>query len=628
MCGIDGMLDPAGGVRRAVPRMNDCLRHRGPDDEGTWASQDGRVGLGHRRLAIIDLTAAGHQPMSSASGRYTIVFNGEVYNFERLRAALRPPTQGYRGSSDTEVLLEAFDQLGVQQAVARFEGMFAFAVWDAKESVLYLGRDRFGKKPLYYAMAGSRFVFASELKALMPELPTLDVDPASREGFLQAGYVMGPQAILRGVRRLPPGTWMDVRIGEPPGDPVPFWSPQAAVLGGRDAAARPEAAADQLESLLGDAVRDRLVSDVPLGAFLSGGVDSSTVVALMARHSDRVKTFTIAWDDPAYDESAHARAVAEHLRTEHHERHVSAEDAIKAVHRLADVYDEPFADASQVPTLLVCEAARRHVTVALSGDGGDEVFGGYNRYLYGPRLWRRARLAPRPVRAAVAGVVERAPVDALNAVGRRLGRALPPPLRHRLLGDKMRKAARVLRARDREDIHRILLSTGWPEGDLPPVHPDPSLPMQEWMMLEDVRGYLPDDILVKVDRASMAVGLEVRAPLLDQRVYEFAWRLPLDLRIRQGTTKWLLRQVLHRYVPRDLVERPKMGFAMPAGPWLRGPLRDWGNALLEPDAVRASGLDAAMVARLWSDHQSGRRDWTAPLWAVLVYRQWHDRWLA
>ncbi|MHB1261332.1 MAG: asparagine synthase (glutamine-hydrolyzing) [Thermoplasmatota archaeon] len=628
MCGIAGVLDPAGGVSQALAQATDALRHRGPDDAGSWTSADGAVGLGHRRLAIIDLSSAGHQPMASASGRYVIAFNGEVYNFERLRATLGS-TARFRGGSDTEVMLAAFERWGVKDSIARFEGMFAFAVWDQVEGVLTLARDRLGKKPLYYTNGPGRLVFASELKAIRAASVPSSLDPAARDAFLHLGYVPGPGTIDAGIRKVPPGAFLHARPGVAPAEPVAYWA-IAEVAARPRVAVDPAVALDRLEALLGDAVRDRMISDVPLGAFLSGGIDSSTVVALMAKSSAApIRTFTIGWEDAGYDESPHARAVAQHLGTEHSETVVGVEDVLGMLDRLPVVYNEPLADASQIPTLLVCEAARRHVTVALSGDGGDEVFGGYNRYTHAPVAWHRMQRLPGPLRRMGAALAQAAPPQAVNVLGRILRPALPRFLHQAMLGDKLHKAGRMASAKTREEAYWVLATTGWPGPGRPPApRAEGSLPFAEWMMLADAQGYLPEDILAKVDRASMAVALETRAPLLDHRVVEFAWSLPLDLRVRDGTTKWLLRRLLDRHVPRGLVERPKMGFAMPMDTWLRGPLRPWAEPLLETTRLHRSGLDAATVRRLWRQHQRGSHDWSPALWAVLTYQAWWERWMS
>jgi asparagine synthase (glutamine-hydrolysing) len=644
MCGIAGLIDPTASTSHedlaALARtMADAIAHRGPDDAGTWVDAAAGVALGHRRLSIIDLSPHGHQPMVSASGRYVIVYNGEIYNHEGIRAAIdavgSPPR--WRGHSDTEVMLAAFERYGIDDALARFNGMFAFALWDRSTRTLHLARDRLGEKPLYYGMAGGRFAFASELSA-MSRLPGFDgdVDRGALASYLRLGYVPSPRSIVRGIAKLPPGTRAELTVagGRAQVRTLTYWDIDAvarAGLAAPSAADEPEALAllrDKLEA----SVALRMVADVPVGAFLSGGIDSSLIVALMQRLSSTpVRTFTIGFDDPAFDEAPFARAVARHLRTDHTEVYVTAADALAVVPRLPTIYDEPFADASQIPTVLVSQIARSHVTVSLSGDAGDELFAGYERYVRGSAVAR----VPAPLRAAAGNVLRGMSPAALDAGGAALERMLPRKLRPAHVGEKLAKLAPVLGNRDARAMYEGLL-THWRGESVPAAASrdaaaegvlaslaDATLPFEPWMMLVDQKSYLPDDILVKVDRAAMAVGLETRVPLLDHTLVEHAWTIPLSLKLRDGRGKYLLRALLATLVPPALTERPKRGFAVPLAAWLRGPLRDWGEALLDETAMREQGfLDASRVRARWSEHVRGTRDAHDDLWPVLVFQAW------
>lgn len=652
MCGICGFLAPPAGkdggtpaaLERTVRAMAGTLAHRGPDGEGAWVDAAAGVGLGHRRLAIVDLSPAGDQPMHSANGRWTVVFNGEIYNFRELRHELEAEGHVFRGHSDTEVLVEACARDGIAAVLPRLNGIFALAAWDRRERVLHLARDPLGVKPLYWARAGEVWLFASQPKALRahPAFAAAGlggIDPAALAAYLRLGCVPAPLSIHQGVRMLEPGTRLTLRAGAASGDPegTVFWSLDAVARAGRaDPLDLPdEAAADALEALLTDAVGRQMVADVPLGAFLSGGIDSSTVVALMQAQSARpVRSFTIGFREAGFDEADHARAVAAHLGTDHTELVVEPGHALDLVPRLAEWYDEPFADSSQIPTLLVSALTRRHVTVALSGDGGDELFGGYNRHLWAPRLDRRLAPLPPEVRRAAAAALRAVPPAGWD----RLAALVPAAVRPRQTGDKLHKLAGVLEARDPAALYRRLTErwsgAGVPVrggGTAPPVWgrrpvPDGLGPLERLLYL-DSTGYLPDDILAKVDRASMAVGLEARVPLLDPRVVALAWRLPAAQKTRGGTGKWLLRRVLHRHVPPALVERPKSGFAVPLDSWLRGPLRDWAEALLDPHRLADDGLlDPGPVRALWTEHRDGRRNHREELWAVLMFQAWRERW--
>jgi asparagine synthase (glutamine-hydrolysing) len=644
MCGLTGFVEPArerpaAELRTTVGRMAETLRHRGPDAGGVWTDAAVGVALGFRRLAILDLSEEGNQPMISACGRYVTVFNGEIYNHKELRQQLEGVGHGFRGHSDTEVLLAAFSCWGVEQALRRCNGMFALAVWDRVSHVLQLARDRVGEKPMYYGWAGTALLFGSELKALRAH-PAFraEVDRDALALYFRHKYVPAPWSIYKGVSKLPPGTVLTVdcaTTGELP-TPRPYWSALAAAEAGVDRRRGIDETVEELDGLLRDAVALRMEADVPLGAFLSGGIDSSTVVALMQAQSGRpVKTFTIGYQDRDYDESVDALCVARHLGTEHTQLLVTPQECLAVILRLPTLYDEPFADSSQIAVYLVSELARRHVTVSLSGDGGDELFGGYNRYVWGPAVWHRARRIPRPLRRAAAGLLTARSPESWQRLLRRAGTLAPRSANQRLAGDKLHKVAGVLAAGRPEEIYLELVSH-WKQPSslvigaheqLTPVT-DPSRWARvageaEHMMYLDLVTYLPDDILAKLDRASMGVSLEARVPLLDHRVVEFAWRVPLAMKVRDGSTKWILRQVLYRYVPPSLVDRPKMGFGVPIDRWLRGPLRDWAEALLEPSRLLAEGyLDPLPVRARWTEHLSGRRDRQYLIWDVLMFQAW------
>jgi asparagine synthase (glutamine-hydrolysing) len=647
VCGLAGFLNrgeplEAAAMAALATRMADTLRHRGPDDAGVWVDPAAGVALAHRRLSIVDLSPLGRQPMASSSGEWMIVFNGEIYNFLELRSELEACGHIFRGHSDTEVMLAAFDEWGFDAALRRFNGMFAFAAWQRSARKLYLARDRLGKKPLYYGWAGRTFLFGSELKALRahPDFRG-EIDPGVLALFLRHSYVPSPYSIYRGIRSLPPASWL-VLGGEAPGalpEPVLFWSVrEVAERGLRRPFTSAEEALEELDSLLRDAVKLRMIADVPLGAFLSGGVDSSLVVALMQAQSARpVKTFAIGFREESFDEARHAKAVAAHLGTDHTEQYVTPADAMSVIPRLPAMFDEPFADSSQIPTFLVSKLARSRVTVSLSGDGGDELFGGYAAYLTNLRFWRRYGGLPRAARRMLAAGARALSPQAWDGLFTRLDPVLPAAVKRSSAGIRLHRLATALSQDTAETVYRSLMSYWQPpfslvRGACEPLtaFTDPARRaaldgFAEKMMYLDMISYLPDDILVKVDRASMAVSLEARGPLLDYRVAELAWRIPLSMKIRDGQGKWLLRRLLYRYVPRELVERPKAGFAVPIGAWIRGPLRDWAEELLRPERLAAGGLlDPAPVRNLWRHHIQGVHDWGRHLWPVLIFQAWRE----
>ncbi|MGI8549129.1 MAG: asparagine synthase (glutamine-hydrolyzing) [Gemmatimonadaceae bacterium] len=642
MCGFGGYWSPAGvgsDAETLLGRMTSCVAHRGPDDAGAWCDYSVGIALGFRRLSIIDLSATGHQPMHSASGRYVCTFNGEVYNFADLRNELAAIGASFRGHSDTEVLLAAFEQWGVVEGIKRAAGMFAIAVWDRQERCLHLIRDRLGEKPLYYGAPGGSLLFGSELKALRAH-PSWrgEINRGALALYLRHNYVPAPYSIYSGVRKVVPGTIVTFTDGDFDLPCVTtYWS---ALETAEHAAANPlnesdAAMVDQLDALLRRTIRDEMVADVPLGAFLSGGVDSSLLVAMMqAQSAAPVRTFTIGFDEPGYNEATHAKRVAQTLGTDHTELYVTPAETMAVIPRLPAMYDEPFADSSQIPTFLVAQLARKSVTVSLSGEGGDELFGGYNRYFWGDRLWRRLKPVPHPMRRALSRSLRAVSPARWDAVAATLQPVLPARYHVVAAGHKAHKTATFLGARTSDDMYRALM-THWPVPSDIAGAPEPRTlltgaermpafedPIQR-MMYFDLVTELPDDILVKVDRATMAVSLESRAPFLDHRVAEFAWRIPMRQKIRHGEGKWLLRQVLYKYVPRELIERPKMGFGVPIDSWLRGPLKDWAASLLAPDRLRREGyLAEAPITEAWRAQQSGEANDAHLLWGVLMFQAW------
>lgn len=639
MCGLTGFLDLTQSTAREalatrVDAMSRALAHRGPDDSGRFVAEETGLALGFRRLAIIDLSAAGHQPMTSADGRWTVSYNGEIYNYKTLRADLESAGVRLRGQSDTEVMLEHVARHGPLATVEKLVGMFAIALWDSRERQLWLFRDRLGIKPLYHGRQGDLILWGSELKALAAHpdwRPEVDREAVAR--YLRFNRIPAPRTIYRGVAKLEPGHWLRIDADDGARAGGRYWRLEDAVGGPRDLR-DPEEAVERLHARLREAVSCRMVADVPLGALLSGGIDSSTVVALMAEASDRpIKTFTIGFDNQGFDEAAHAKQVAAHLRTDHTELYLAPRIARDLIPDLPNWHDEPFADSSALPTYLVSKLAREQVTVALSGDGGDEVFLGYNRHL---ALARLARLDHLP--AGFRRLTARA-IEALGAGGvERLAALLPKDKRPRQAADKALKLARALARPDTD--HRYLDLIGhWraEDGLVSGDEPDDLLPTGLPRGLDpaaraaayDTLGYLPDDILTKVDRASMAVGLEARVPLLDHRVVELAWRMPTSVRMKGGVGKWPLRRILDRYVPRHLVERPKAGFAIPLGEWLRDPLREWAEDLLSERRLKQRGfVDPTPVRAAWTAHLEGTGQGRAEaLWNILMLESWAERWL-
>lgn len=657
MCGIAGCFVPSTmrtshELESLVSRMTGAVAHRGPDDQGLWVDAHHGVALGHRRLSIIDLSLAGHQPMLSHTGRYIIAFNGEIYNYRELKAELEQASSQashlrFQGSSDTEVMLAAFDCWGVEGAIPKFNGMFAFAVWDQQARSLILARDRCGEKPLYYGWAGDEFVFGSELKALRvhPKFQSA-ISRHALVLFMRFGYVPTPYSIYENVWKLPPASILRIdtnsEVGTSPAASE-YWSLEAiAESGCRNQLTLDDAAAtNQLDTLLTDSVKLRMVADVPLGAFLSGGIDSSTIVALMQKCSNRpVRTFTIGLRESNFNEAAFAEKVAAHLGCEHTELYVTHLQAIDAIGQLPVLYDEPFADSSQIPTYLVSRLARQHVTISLSGDGGDEIFGGYNRYQWADAFWRNAGGVPVRARRQLARLLQRLPYPVWQSILGVIEPMLPASVQLSNPADKLQKIASNLPADSRESLYLGLVSQ-WtdPMKVVRGVSqlPDSPTPLGRWpqlpdfiheMMYMDSVTYLPDDILVKLDRASMGVGLETRVPFLDHRIVEFSWQLPRKMKFRNGQTKWLLKQVLSRYVPARLTERPKAGFGIPIHEWLRGPLRDWAEALIEPDRLQREGyLDPEPVRQKWVEHLTGKYNHVHALWNVLMFQLWleHER---
>lgn len=643
MCGFAGFLGYKIFDSEVLRAMANAIESRGPDDAGYWFDGKEKIGLAHRRLSVLDLTSAGHQPMSSESDRYIIAFNGEIYN----HLALRDEIEGvkgfgyfnWRGHADTETLLAGIEAWGLEDTLKKSVGMFALALWDKNTQSLYLARDRFGEKPIYYGWQGNgvdrSFLFGSDLKALKVH-PAFsgEVDRGSLSLLLRHNYVPAPYSIYKEISKLEAGSILSISLKNREPLITKYWNPIDVALLGQSSlfTGSPTDAVDELEMLAKNAVRQQMLSDVPLGALLSGGIDSSTVVALMQSQSTcPVNTYTVGFNEKEFNESFHAKEVAKHLGTNHTEMFVSATDAMNVIPRLPSLFSEPFADSSQIPTFLVSQLARQNVTVALSGDGGDELFCGYNRYDLTERLWKNIQQIPIPLRGLLAKCI----LGVSRKSWDQFGRLLPGSKRYSSLGDKLHKGANVLRSTSFQDLYLGIVSqinnpTDWViggheyatklNGNLSFLS---GLDVVDQMMVLDTISYLPDDILVKVDRATMGVSLEGRVPFLDHRIYEFVWTLPLNYKLREGKTKWLLRQILYKYVPKELIERPKMGFGIPVADWLRGPLRDWAENLLGEEKLRREGYFHPHIIRVkWSEHLSGKRNWQAQLWAVLMFQAW------
>lgn len=642
MCGFAGYWGSqfsSDEAQQVLQSMGEAIAHRGPDDSGVWFDATNRLGLSHRRLSIVDLSPAGHQPMLSASARYVIAFNGEVYNHLKLRTLLEMERPWHwRGHSDTETLLACIEQWGIERTLKQAIGMFALAVWDKIEQSLTLTRDRLGEKPLYYGWQQGVLLFGSELKALRKH-PAFCA-PIQRNAlalYLRHNYIPAPYTIYQDIEKLQPGTLITFDPKNPKGRIETYWSASEAALAGRHQpfAGTAEQAVTALDDLLSDAIGQQMVADVSLGAFLSGGVDSSTVVALMQAQSKRpVKTFSIGFNEAQFNEAEHAKAVAKHLGTDHTELYVTPDDCLAVIPKLGAMYDEPFADSSQIPTYLVSQLAKSQVTVSLSGDAGDELFAGYNRYHIANKVWSKVEVLPTFIRRAVAAGLTAVSPSTWNSLYSPVTKFAPDKA-IRNIGDKLHKGAGVLHCQSIEDVYLNLVSH-WHQPEqmvLNSVEPmtrltDPAMrqllknPIEQMMLLDQI-SYLPDDILVKVDRAGMAVSLEGRVPFLDHRVVEFAWQLPLEYKLREGQTKWCLRQVLYKHVPKSLIERPKMGFGVPIDSWLRGPLREWASDLLDPATLKQQGFfDETAVQQMWLEHLSGRLNWQYHLWDILMFQAW------
>jgi asparagine synthase (glutamine-hydrolysing) len=649
MCGIVGVMTTALSRveerERLVESMNRCIAHRGPDDSGMWSEPTASVTLGFRRLAIIDLTEAGHQPMKSASGRFTIVFNGEVFNYVEIREELERDGARFRGHSDTEVILASFEHWGIEASVPKFVGMFAIAVWDEKLRRLSLIRDRLGIKPVYYAYRKGHLTFGSELKAIVAD-PSFErtIDQDALSAYLRYLYVPAPLTIFKGVRKLMPGHILTIEnVDAPLPAEEAYWSAndvyaaaQANAFDGSDV----EVVAE-LHRLLKDAVRLRMRSDVPMGALLSGGIDSSTVVGLMQEIATQpTRTFSIGFPGTAHDETAHAASIARALGTNHTELAVTGEDALNVVPMLPDLFDEPFADPSQIPTYLVCKLARRDVTVALSGDGGDEVWTGYERYIQGERIIGKLRNVPGAVRKFASAGIRTSNAQFWDRAYKTVAPIIDAGGRHRLAGEKIRKLGNLLSENSEGGMYRTLLSAGWQDPSSVMAHPTDattrieqllaqkeSIPLLDRMMLVDQQTYLADDLLAKVDRASMAVSLEARVPLLDHRVVEFGWRVDRRFKVRDGRGKWALRQVLYKLIDPELVDRPKTGFSVPIAEWLRGPLRQYAEDLLFSSRGE-QWLSTSQLRDTWSAFQKGADEYAFSLWAAVMFQAWKARWIA
>jgi asparagine synthase (glutamine-hydrolysing) len=637
MCGLTGVAWGKGASpfpEDSLRKMNDTMMHRGPDSSGIWIGES--VSLAHRRLSIVDLSSAGNQPMLSSSMDSVIIFNGEIYNHEEFWKSLNSG-HSRRGHSDTETLIESLEIMGPKWVLEKCVGMFAWAWWDNRDKSLWLARDRSGEKPLYYGMIGDRFYFASELKAIktLPDFKP-EIDRGALALYLRHNYIPGPYTIYKGINKLPPGSYLQIRIREALeiGAPIQYWDPRNLALSSRHAI-KDDEAVERLDLLLRQSVSGQLMSDVPVGAFLSGGIDSSAVVSVMQSLSSRpIRTFTIGFNEKQYNEANYASMVARHLGTEHTELYVTPQQARSVIPRLPHIYDEPFSDSSQIPTMLVSELARKYVKVSLSGDGGDELFGGYTRYMLGKKIYDRMKKIPKWARQLGGRALQSISPPVWDSISYPISPLLPKAIRFRSVGDKLHKFASLLDWNSSEDIYRHLTThwsgaivIGGTEHATALTNESNNIVSDfcERMMLLDQLTYLPDDILVKVDRAAMAVSLETRVPFLDHRIIEFSWTLPLDKKIRFGRGKWILRQVLNKYLPESFFERPKMGFGIPLAEWLRGPLRDWADSLLSESRLIRDGFFCPEPIRVkWLEHLSGRRNWQYHLWDILMFQAWLD----
>lgn len=647
MCGITGFVEFSESrsedrLRTVLMSMTQTLAHRGPDDTGFFADTRSGVFLGHRRLSVIDLSSAGSQPMISANERYVLICNGEIYNFTELKKALEQKGYPFKGRSDTEVLLASIQVYGLVQSLNRSAGMFAFALWDRQDKALYLARDRMGEKPLYYGWAGSAFLFSSELKALKKH-PCFspEIDPIALCLLLQLGYIPSPRCIYRDTFKLMPGQWLKLHVdqGRDGIETGNYWSVEDCALNGiKTPVTDTREAAEELERLLYQSVNLQMASDVPIGAFLSGGIDSSTIVSIsQACSSTRINSFTAGFYEKTHNEAGYAKQVAAHLGTNHYETYISAQDAIGVIPRLPEIFDEPFADPSQIPTFLISKLFRRHVTVALSGDGADELFGGYNRYIWGNNILTFTAALPPALQKGVKKMMTAVSTRGWDRLFNLLSVFIPERLKIAHPGDKIHKLARTIDSQNWKDLYQRMVSQTDTDENI--VHHSDNITYFDdlfsrvaqsadfisFMQLADMCSYLPDDILVKVDRASMAAGLESRAPYLDHRVVAFSWRLPISMKLHKGKGKWLLRQVLRRYIPDNLIERPKTGFGVPVDQWLRGPLRGWAESLLCPERLGKEGFfSPEPILKKWHEHISGRRNWQYFLWHVLMFQAWRE----
>ena len=644
MCGIAGIVSEQSvpNLERNVNNMIEVLQNRGPDDFGVWTGCEHKVSIGHRRLSILDASIAGHQPMISPSGRFVIVFNGEIYNHSDLRKRLNSHDNNilWKGHSDTETLLSCFDNLGVVETLKSTVGMFAFALWDIKKQKLILSVDRFGEKPLYYGYHAGMLVFASELKAIRT-LPgfSVNIDLDALSIYLRKLCVPKPKCILNDFVKMPAGSWIEISFESIKKKifpkPKQYWSAlEQAMIGEKDLLVfeSEKEAVDQLDFLLKQSIRGQMLSDVPVGAFLSGGIDSSTIAAVMQSESNSpIETFSIGFNEMGYNEAQYANQVAKHLKTNHTEVYLDSKDALSIIPNLPEIYDEPFADSSQIPTFLLSKITKRKVTVALSGDGGDEIFGGYNRYFIAGGLWKQMALLPTPVRNIISSSIHSISPSSWDRIYSLIKSLIPKNRRIELIGDKLYKSASILTCDNESKLYDRLTQLSYPPDFVLGERYINKFDIKSYtsqnpvaqMMILDTLGYLSDDILTKVDRAAMANSLESRMPLLDHRIFEFAWKLPHNYKIRNGTGKWLLRQLLYRYVPKNLVERPKMGFGIPVDDWLRGPLKEWSGDLLATSRLKEEGyFNTKYVQKMWDEHQAKKRNWGSNLWAVLMFEAW------